>query len=174
MRTFLLLAVFCILALSPTQAQLDLTFDNSIPVQAFSATLDLAWGGGLNFAQTSDIDLNCDGIKDLFFFDRAGNSVVTLLNNGSPGPMAYSITRAYDNVHPFPELHDWVLLRDYNCDGKEDIFAYTNAGFTVYKNIGAVSYTHLRAHETVLDLVCRLLLEKKKTRRQNNKKKKNK
>src|SRR5665811_2256472 len=30
--------------------------------------------------------------------------------------------------------------------------------------IGAmtVSYTHLRAHETVLDLVCRLLLEKKK------------
>ena len=26
---------------------------------------------------------------------------------------------------------------------------------------GAVSYTHLRAHETVLDIVCRLLLEKK-------------
>ena len=26
----------------------------------------------------------------------------------------------------------------------------------------AVSYTHLRAHETVLDIVCRLLLEKKK------------
>ena len=32
-----------------------------------------------------------------------------------------------------------------------------------------VSYTHLRAHETVLDLVCRLLLEKK----QKNTKKKN-
>ena len=31
-----------------------------------------------------------------------------------------------------------------------------------------VSYTHLRAHETVLDLVCRLLLEKNK----NTKKKK--
>ena len=28
----------------------------------------------------------------------------------------------------------------------------------------SVSYTHLRAHETVLDLVCRLLLEKKKTK----------
>ncbi|WDT36878.1 hypothetical protein PVA38_11985 [Streptococcus pneumoniae D39] len=26
----------------------------------------------------------------------------------------------------------------------------------------SVSYTHLRAHETVLDLVCRLLLEKNK------------
>ena len=33
----------------------------------------------------------------------------------------------------------------------------------------AVSYTHLRAHETVLDLVCRLLLEKKnKTQRHND------
>ena len=29
--------------------------------------------------------------------------------------------------------------------------------------IHPVSYTHLRAHETVLDLVCRLLLEKKNT-----------
>ena len=28
--------------------------------------------------------------------------------------------------------------------------------------VNSVSYTHLRAHETVLDLVCRLLLEKKK------------
>ena len=33
-----------------------------------------------------------------------------------------------------------------------------------FNEVGAwpVSYTHLRAHETVLDLVCRLLLEKKK------------
>ena len=29
-------------------------------------------------------------------------------------------------------------------------------------DVEPVSYTHLRAHETVLDLVCRLLLEKKK------------
>ena len=30
------------------------------------------------------------------------------------------------------------------------------------QDLDPVSYTHLRAHETVLDLVCRLLLEKKK------------
>eukprot|EP00826_Nyctotherus_ovalis_P049182 TRINITY_DN589_c0_g1_i14.p1 TRINITY_DN589_c0_g1~~TRINITY_DN589_c0_g1_i14.p1 ORF type:complete len:392 (-),score=82.04 TRINITY_DN589_c0_g1_i14:10-1185(-) len=39
-----------------------------------------------------------------------------------------------------------------------------------HQSIGAVSYTHLRAHETSLHLVCRLLLEKKKKK----KKKKNK
>ena len=31
-----------------------------------------------------------------------------------------------------------------------------------------VSYTHLRAHETVLDLVCRLLLEKKQNKAYTN------
>ena len=34
-----------------------------------------------------------------------------------------------------------------------------------------VSYTHLRAHETVLDIVCRLLLEKKNKNKKNKKKK---
>ena len=34
----------------------------------------------------------------------------------------------------------------------------------------SVSYTHLRAHETVLDLVCRLLLDKKNTNKKKNKK----
>ena len=37
----------------------------------------------------------------------------------------------------------------------------------VMKTIWPVSYTHLRAHETVLDLVCRLLLEKKTTKKEN-------
>ena len=37
------------------------------------------------------------------------------------------------------------------------IDTYGNGHYTA-----PVSYTHLRAHETVLDLVCRLLLEKKK------------
>ena len=31
----------------------------------------------------------------------------------------------------------------------------------LFVSTGSVSYTHLRAHETCADLVCRLLLEKK-------------
>src|SRR5660397_276182 len=38
-------------------------------------------------------------------------------------------------------------------------------GFVVYP----VSYTHLRAHETKANLVCRLLLEKKKKKKKTNK-----
>src|SRR5428012_23551 len=40
--------------------------------------------------------------------------------------------------------------------------------------IGPVSYTHLRAHETRHDLVCRLLLEKKKKKKTKKKNRKNK
>ena len=43
---------------------------------------------------------------------------------------------------------------------KPEIVAYGAGRFSTNNN--PVSYTHLRAHETVLDLVCRLLLEKKK------------
>ena len=51
--------------------------------------------------------------------------------------------------------------RDYfqSLDQQQGFDPATN-GYTT------VSYTHLRAHETVLDLVCRLLLEKKKRHKQ--------
>ena len=41
-------------------------------------------------------------------------------------------------------------------------FAFDLGQYLNLRTLKAVSYTHLRAHETVLDLVCRLLLEKKK------------
>ena len=50
-------------------------------------------------------------------------------------------------------------------DGEKAIEAGCNDYITT------VSYTHLRAHETVLDLVCRLLLEKKKKKVKNINKK---
>ena len=41
-------------------------------------------------------------------------------------------------------------------------FLLLKPGYQAATLVTPVSYTHLRAHETVLDLVCRLLLEKKK------------
>ena len=44
-------------------------------------------------------------------------------------------------------------------------FMVRHQGYTAKLILGAVSYTHLRAHETSLHLVCRLLLEKTAHRR---------
>ena len=56
----------------------------------------------------------------------------------------------HENVDTEPHLRQKVHER------------YTPRFSAVRQRIAPVSYTHLRAHENVLDLVCRLLLEKKK------------
>lgn len=107
---------------------------DTVQVQVGSTQLKNPWAGGLNFCQLSPIDLNMDGIKDLFVFDRSGNRISTYINNGTPNTVDYVSAPQY--VRNFPPLHDWALLADYNCDGKEDIFTYSNVGggIAVYKN----------------------------------------
>ena len=124
----------CALVPNLLTAQVAITFDPSVPVTQNGNQLPMAWSGGLNSPQFSDIDLNGDGLKDLFLFDRSGDKVITLLNNGQPGQASYTTTHAYDQVFPFDRLEQWALLRDYNGDGKEDIFSQTLGGFAVYKN----------------------------------------
>ena len=53
----------------------------------------------------------------------------------------------------------------------KDTHTLTAADFAdiLTTTLAPVSYTHLRAHETVLDLVCRLLLEKKKAKKKKKK-----
>ena len=46
------------------------------------------------------------------------------------------------------------------CDAVVDAWGATPERKVI---LNPVSYTHLRAHETVLDLVCRLLLETKQS-----------
>lgn len=137
-RPLLLSFSFC--AAHMGNAQWDLYFDGTIPVERQGQTLDLAWAGGLNMVQVSQVDLDGDGLKDIFMFDRIGNMgnmVITLLNTGGTGNLGYQVTRDYDLVYPLRGLHDWAMLRDYNCDGKEDIFTYSQAGFSVFKNISS-------------------------------------
>ena len=58
----------------------------------------------------------------------------------------------------------WVYVNDEFMGSWElpaRIPVLKEGSVNVRVDAGAVSYTHLRAHETVLDLVCRLLLEKK-------------
>lgn len=105
---------------------------DSIPVKIGSANIDNPWAGGLNFVQPSNIDLDMDGIKDLFVFDRTGNKVRTFINKGTANTVDFRYAPEYEIK--FPVLHDWALLVDYNCDGKEDVFTYSSGGFAVYKN----------------------------------------
>ena len=62
-----------------------------------------------------------------------------------------------------PDTRHAHKTRERRQDGfKAHVVVEPDTGLTTMCE--PVSYTHLRAHETVLDLVCRLLLEKKKNK----------
>src|SRR5664279_5914478 len=76
-------------------------------------------------------------------------------NNPALGPDS-----ADSGTFVFRKQVDEVVLHATVIDDKQHIVTSLDKGdFNVYE---AVSYTHLRAHETDSYLVCRLLLEKKK------------
>ena len=102
--------------------------DTSINVLENGQYFNLPFAGGINSAQFSEIDLNLDGTMDLVCFDKAGNKIIPFINDN--GNYVYSPT--YRNL--FPEIHDWIILADYNCDGKNDIYTYSSGGIAIYEN----------------------------------------
>lgn len=88
-----------------------------------------AWAGGLDMPQFSGGDINADGKNDLMLFDKKSNKFLLFLNNGQGD---YIYAPQYEPL--FPTIKNMALFRDYNCDGKPDIFAHTNRGIQVFKN----------------------------------------
>jgi len=87
-------------------------------------TLKEATAGGLSSPQFSEVDLNNDGIQDLYIYDKIGGLSLTYLNGGTPNQVDYRYAPEFEAN--FPNLIEWVLLRDYNRDGIQDIFAYSS------------------------------------------------
>ncbi|MDB5234686.1 MAG: hypothetical protein JWR44_1679 [Hymenobacter sp.] len=100
-------------------------------------TLRNAWAGGFNTPQFSSIDLDNDGQQDLFAFDHESSRVYTFLNVAAPGTAAgrrWQHAPQYETLFP-ADLEGWALLRDYDCDGRADLFTYTNGGdIRVFRN----------------------------------------
>ncbi len=93
-----------------------------IPFRVNGKDLAFPLAGGLNTPQLNAVDLNNNGLLDLYIFDRTGNVHLTFLNAGTPGQVSYTYAPEYEKQFP-RGLLDWVQLRDYNGDGIMDIFA---------------------------------------------------
>ena len=132
----LLLPCFCMAQSSKYQI-------NGVKVVQHGDTLRNAWAGGFNNPVFSSIDLNQDGLMDLFIYDKAGWKALSFLNTGSAGHPSFTYAPQYDRMYP-AELEDWAVIRDYNRDGVGDIFALIPGGsirsYKGYRNGNNLSY----------------------------------
>ncbi len=124
-----------ILLASASFSQFGFQRTNTSTVSKDGSIQKHAWAGGLDYCQFSNIDLDFDGVEDLFIFDRTANKVLTFLQKGGVGETNYEYAPEYEKDFP-AGLHDWALLVDYNCDGKKDLFTYEIGGGSVFLNTG--------------------------------------
>ena len=113
---------------------------------------EYGFAGGMEAPQLSAADLDRDGTLDIYIYDRAGYTITPFVYTGSGSEVRYSIE--WSVVDSFPDLSIWSLLRDFNGDGVEDIFAATShigvQGIDVYR--GAVTDGKLTFKRMTFDL----------------------
>lgn len=131
-----LLAFFLFFSIN-TFAQFGFNRIDTIDVIKNTITQKYPWAGGIDYGQFSNVDLNQDGVQDLFIFDRNADKVLTFVQNGTNGQIDYTYAPEYESI--FPPMTNWALMADYNCDGKNDIFTYTIGGIKVYKNTSTMA-----------------------------------
>lgn len=128
---------------------------DSIPVIHGTDTLDFPWVGGLNSPQIGHVYMDGDTFPDLVIFDRgyyatsrflSGHKILTFINNGIPGDAKYTYAPEYEEW--FPAINHWMLMRDFNCDGINDIVTYADTSFnriwlyTGARSGGRITYTN--------------------------------
>ncbi len=109
-------------------------WDSTVPVTMQGKMFLNPWAGGLNNAQFSKMQLNDDGIEDLVVFERSSHSVNTFLAVPQATGLQWKHAPEYETRFPTDMLH-WMLLVDFDQDGRKDLFTSTNGGIRVFKNI---------------------------------------
>ncbi|MGE4542404.1 MAG: T9SS type A sorting domain-containing protein, partial [Bacteroidales bacterium] len=109
-------------------AQLGIVPENEIRLWQNGEKLVNPWAGGFNTPQFSEMDLNKDGMMDLVAFERGFYGSVKCFLHTEAG---WKYAPEYH--HAFPEMRNWMLLRDFNCDGLMDIFTSVPGGVAVWQ-----------------------------------------
>jgi hypothetical protein len=117
----------------PVSAQFTYRIAQDIPIEVNGAELINPWAGGLNSPQPNTMDLDGDGAEDLVIFDKATGQLRTFRYESG----VYRYAPEYETLFP-DGLSVFVSLRDYNCDGKKDLFTFGQFGIFVYQQIAVV------------------------------------
>ena len=136
MRFFQLTVAFFLLSAGHESDAQSFAFrwNNAPTVVVNGRTLANPWAGGINSGQFSKMHLNDDSEEDLVVFDRAGGRLLTFLAVRQGSSYVWQHAPRYESLFP-ADLRSWLLLIDYDSDGRKDIFTNTSAGIRVFKNV---------------------------------------
>ncbi len=121
---------FFFLIVNQVFPQILFQYDSSMEVREDEKILLNAWAGGLNSGQYGRIDINGDGQEDLVVFDRSSKTLNPFILFGDQFIFSPDYRAFFPN-----EIEGWILFRDYDCDGRKDIFANASRGMKVYRNV---------------------------------------
>ena len=128
-------SLFPFLGYTQSAGKISFRYDQSPTVSIDGKPLLNPWAGGLNTTQYSTIRLNDDTRDDLVVFDRTTNKVSTFLaiDNPTGNGIAWQYAPEYEAAFP-KVLYSWLLLADYDGDGRKDIFTSSSSNVWVYHN----------------------------------------
>ncbi|SFT70008.1 Por secretion system C-terminal sorting domain-containing protein [Algoriphagus locisalis] len=103
--------------------------DQSPQVEINGVTLSSPFTGGINSAQIETIDLTGDGIEEWVTWDINSRQLLVFKKAGE------TFTHLPEMSYYFPsDISGFVVLADFDGDGKKDLFTSTALGIKAYKN----------------------------------------
>ena len=129
LRKLIHISLLVLIPISPIWSQLTYNWQLDVGFHDEESEFPLALAGGLNSVHFNMMDFTNDGKEDYVIFDRSSNEIKTF-----EFTMAGPVFRP-EYISQFPEVNNWLLLRDFNGDGKKDIFTSHPLGIRIFVNI---------------------------------------
>ncbi len=143
--------LFFILVSKFALAQLPVGFD-TVSIIENNKILYSSVSGGLNYSNIFKGDINMDGKEDIIAYDRIHffnyGEVKCFINIDNIGENKYRYD--YYISKSFPPLVNWAIFKDFNADGKIDIFTSTTGGIKAYKNISNTGTVAFQLFKSIL------------------------
>lgn len=103
--------------------------DQSPEMEINGTTLSSPFTGGINAAQIETIDLTGDGIEEWVTWDINSRQLLVFKKD------AETFTHLPEMSYFFPsDISGFIVLADFDGDGKKDLFTSTALGIKAYKN----------------------------------------
>lgn len=111
-------------------AQQTFTFDQSIRLSHQGNEIEMAFAVGINAAQFQQMDTNGDGKEELIVWDINSRRILVFQTNGD------DFQYLPEMAHYFPnDVSGFLVLADFNGNGKKDLFTSSPFGIRAYRNI---------------------------------------